>query len=142
MPTFDVHAYAVVRVKTVNVEAPTMEEAIQKVEKSYDLNALLDQPTCGMCPAAVWNASRAITNQHVEYIEYADEVQGYLVDVVGDAGFAKTRRFDADGSEVGTHTAEELAAQAAWETLTPAERRKRFIRAALSEPKREPDAQT
>lgn len=71
-----VYIYAIVRVKVSNVEAENHAEAIKKAEDRVDLNGLFN---CG-------------SNQ-----EFADDVDCFLVDEVGDEEFANSRWYKKDG---------------------------------------------
>jgi hypothetical protein len=68
MPYYDVHIYAIVRVKVACVEADSPQAAAHQTESSVDLHGLVV-------------AGRA---------EYADDVEGLLVDALDEAG----RRID------------------------------------------------
>ena len=99
MPQYDVNIYAVVRLKVVNVEADSMEEAIAKSAEDANYSAL-HRDFCE-CALHSWEkGAPRKEGQHAEYIEYADEVTGYLVDVVGDRDYAQSRNYAADGVTV------------------------------------------
>lgn len=72
---YNVHIYAVVRIKYVNVEAGTMEDAIKNALDMADLER-------------DWRTASP------DYAEFADDVTGYLVDEVGDDEFEHTVAFD------------------------------------------------
>ena len=65
---YDVHIYAVVRVKVPNVEAESHLDAINKAETVTDLHALLPN--------------------------YAEEINGYLVDEHGDEERTKSHYYE------------------------------------------------
>jgi hypothetical protein len=67
---YDVYIYAIVRVKAAGVEASTQRQAIDKAEKSIDLHAL-------------FNPRRYFLFSGVETVEYADDIDGYLVEEQG-----------------------------------------------------------
>jgi hypothetical protein len=73
---FDVHLFAVVRLKVSGVPAPTMTDAIP---------AALERIPA---PSLYGRFSSPDT-------EYAEEISHYLVDVVGDTEFAQSRFFDS-----------------------------------------------
>ena len=79
MAKFEVHVYAIVRVKVENVEANTAQEATGKAEESLDLNEMFN---------GIPNA------------EYADDVDGFLVDEVGDDQHANSKWFDKKGRQI------------------------------------------
>ena len=72
---YDVHAYAVVRVKMPGIPATSMVKAIGVALSAADFDALLTRG---------------------EHQEYAEEISHYLVDVVGDEQYEQTRWFDAN----------------------------------------------
>lgn len=78
MPKYDVHLYAVVRVKVSGVEACSMENAIEKAEGATPLHQMFDRGD----------------------MEYAEEITHYLVDVEGDEEYMQTKWFwyDDDGN--------------------------------------------
>jgi hypothetical protein len=73
---YNVHLYAVVRVKVNDVEAESQTEAIDKAGSMVNFNSLLD-------------ASRP--SRVVEYVEYADEVNTALVDEQGDEDYERSK---------------------------------------------------
>ena len=66
---YDVHVYAVVRVKCPGIEAESQKDAIRKVE-DVDLNRLFANPS--------------LVGGNVSQVEYADEDAYFLVDEEGD----------------------------------------------------------
>ena len=64
MLRFDVHIYAIVRLKVAGVEASSSQDAVRKAERLVDLHQAIA-------------AGEA---------EYADEIEGFLVDALDDAG--------------------------------------------------------
>jgi hypothetical protein len=70
---YDVHIYAVVRVKIEAVEADSQVAAIQEAQKGLDLE------------------------EAVRSGEYAEEITGFLVDEVGDENYSQSRAYQADG---------------------------------------------
>lgn len=64
MPRFDVHVYAIARLKVAGVEASSPDDAVRKAEHLVDLHQAIA-------------AGEA---------EYADEIEGFLVDALDDAG--------------------------------------------------------
>jgi hypothetical protein len=66
---YDVHIFAVVRLKVEGVQADNQQEAIHQAFQSIDLHAQFD------------GANTA----------YADEISSYMVDEVGDAEYGRTQ---------------------------------------------------
>lgn len=71
MQTYNVHCYHVVRSKFVDIEAPSPEAAIEAT-RDMDLSLAVES-------------------------EDAEEVTGWLVDVVGDENYEKSVSYEADG---------------------------------------------
>jgi hypothetical protein len=72
---YNVHVFAVVRVAIKGVEAANQVEAIKQAEACVDFNALLDRgPDC----------------------EYAEQVDSYAVDEVGDEEYLNSRYYNPD----------------------------------------------
>jgi hypothetical protein len=63
---YEVHIYAIVQVKVVDVEAESQQEAIRKAEARCDLYTLFQQ------------------NVREPHTEYAEDIDSFLVDEVGD----------------------------------------------------------
>ena len=80
MGKFRVHLYPIVRIVVDDVEAESHKEAIKVAEGSVDLNHLLD-PGVG---------------------EYADDIDCFLVDEVGDDGFVNSRWYDKYGEPLNS----------------------------------------
>ena len=76
MTLHTVRIYAIVRVNVFNVEAANHLQAIEKAEEMVDLDALLTRGTSQ---------------------EFADDIDCYCVDEVGDEEFTKTRWYEKDG---------------------------------------------
>ena len=81
---YDVHIFAVVRVKVAGIVAESQTKAIQKAEDSVDLYRLFDNPRASA----------------VEATEFADDITHYLVDEVGDSMHERSRFYNADGTTV------------------------------------------
>ena len=81
---YDVHIFALVRVKVAGIAAQSQAEAIVKAEDSVDLYHLFDN-------AGAFG---------VEATEFADEITHYLVDEVGDLTHQRSRFYEADGTTV------------------------------------------
>ena len=79
---YNVHIYAVVRIKACGVKATSYEEAITKANDQVDINTLLRRENPG---------------HGASEMESAEEMDGYLVDVVGDTEFRLSKHFKADG---------------------------------------------
>jgi len=73
MKRYDVHIYPIVRVKVSGVEADNQVEAIKKAEQIIDLHSLLDRD---------------------DEIEYAEDIDCFLVDEEGDEEYQKSRWYD------------------------------------------------
>lgn len=84
MKTYDVHLYAVVRMKVVGIEAESQVDAIRLAEKevTYEQRETL------------FNHSGGMTK--LEYTEYAEEVIHYLVDEQGDEEYQNSRWYEAN----------------------------------------------
>ena len=78
---FDVHIYAIVRVKVYNVKADSMQEALDKAEAAVDFQHLF--PDC--TPDVVFDA-RPKREEVALSGGYADEVDGYMVDQIDSCG--------------------------------------------------------
>ena len=86
MPKFDVNVYAVVRIKVAGIEAATHEEALKLAEEPLDYDGLFNQNNH--------------PDPHIEHIESACEINGFLVDGLdeeGDLNEANTFWFDMHG---------------------------------------------
>jgi hypothetical protein len=81
---YDVHIFAVVRVKIAGVDAESQTEAIVNAEDSVDLYRLFENPGAF----------------GVEATDFADEITHYLVDEVGDSTYERSRFYEADGKTV------------------------------------------
>lgn len=81
MGKFRVHLYPVVRVVVDDVEAENQVEAIKKAEAILDLHSLLSIPDVG---------------------EYADDIDCFLVDEIGDDGFLNSRWYDKHGESLNS----------------------------------------
>lgn len=89
---YDVHIYAVARVKVPGIAADSPLEAIQKAEASIDLDRVLQRGG----------------GDGVEHVEYAEDIVDYLVDKTavdgdGDKEVVAEFTFDADHNEDTTH---------------------------------------
>ena len=77
---YNVHVYVTVRVRVLDVEATSQEEAIKRVRDHVNLNDLM-------------NRSHPLSN--VEHVECGDEITGYLVDEQGDQKHERSRFYEA-----------------------------------------------
>ena len=84
MPKYTVHLYPIVRVTVSDVEADDQVEAIKKAEDMVVYDALFwaRDPKYPDFPA-------------VTQVEYADDIDGYLVDEDGDTEHERSREYDA-----------------------------------------------
>ncbi len=83
---YNVSIFAIVRVKVVDVEADNQKGAIEEAEKSIDLYSMFVR----------------IGDDKVEYVEYADDIDGFVVDEVGDEEYAKSGHYDKHGELLST----------------------------------------
>jgi hypothetical protein len=74
MPKYHVHVYPVVRVPVADIEADSPEEACQKAEQAIDFSNLFSQPGT----------------------EYADDIDGFLVDEEGDPEHKLSAWYDGE----------------------------------------------
>jgi len=79
---YDVHIFAIVRVKFRGIKAASMEKAIRIAERE-DLHALIDRQH------AVDQADKGLC----AHVEYNDEKHGAFVDVVGDGDYLLSQHF-------------------------------------------------
>jgi hypothetical protein len=77
---YNVHIYAIVRVKVLDVEANSQEESIKLVHDHVNLDELL-------------NCKRPQSN--IENVEFEDEITGNLVDEHGDEEHERSRFYEA-----------------------------------------------
>ena len=80
MPKYHVHLYPIVRVLVSEVEAETPEAAIKQAEALVDLYKLFS----------------GLGGAHVVSIEYADVMDGFLVDEAGGPERLKSTFYDAE----------------------------------------------
>lgn len=73
MPKYNVHMYCVYRVKYINIEAKNELEACKKVDEEL---------------------SSYPPDYSASEFEFADEVTGFLVDVVGDEEYTQSCSYD------------------------------------------------
>ena len=81
MPKYHVHVYAIVRVLVPDVEAENQEEACKKAEQMVDLHQLFEQMHF---------------DPPVGYVEFADDLDGFLVDEDGDTEHERSTGYDKD----------------------------------------------
>ena len=82
MHKYHVHLYPIVRVLVRDVEAESQVEAIKKAESRVDLTRLFRH--------------RALPPASVASVEYADGIDGFLVDEDGDTKYEKSTFYDAE----------------------------------------------
>lgn len=83
---YTVWIYATVKVKCEPIEATSQQDAIRLARERLDLDeALADHVT-------------RLLDDPVEYVEYADEVTGYLVDEAEDPEYERSQAYDGDGN--------------------------------------------
>lgn len=90
---YDVHIFAVVRVKVSNVKAVSYADALAKAEGKVDLYQLFDSKM----------QARHVSECGAAETEFADELSdrlAYLVDRVGDNTYRHSRRLDQNYIEI------------------------------------------
>jgi hypothetical protein len=104
--TYDVHLFAVVRIKITGVQAASQIEAITQVEDAVPYDALLNSGD--LCRSLRGGIGV------VRYIEWAEELTGALVDERGDTEFERSRGYHPgkDGWEVDKLILDPTCAQA------------------------------
>jgi hypothetical protein len=80
MPKYHVHVYPIVRVEVRDVEADSQEEACRKAEQIF--NGLFN------------NDARMGRIRPVTCVEYADDLDGFLVDEDGDTEHERSTWYD------------------------------------------------
>ena len=81
---YDVHVYVLVRVKVLDIDGKSQEEAIRRVHDHVNLSDLL-------------NRSYPLSN--VECVEFDDEIAEYVVDEHGDEERKHSRFYKAGAEE-------------------------------------------
>jgi len=80
---YDVHLYCVVRVKVCDVEANNQRVALEKAEQMPDLYRLFDR----------------VIDETYE-VAWAEEIDSYLVDEVGDEEYEHSVTYDKNGEPI------------------------------------------
>jgi hypothetical protein len=80
MPKYHVHLYPVVCVTVRDVDADSQVEAIKKAEELVDLDKLF----------------AGLGGPYVASMQYADKIDGFLVDEEGDTEYQKSTWYDAE----------------------------------------------
>ena len=93
MATYNVHIYAVVRIKVMGVEASGMEQATEKAENYADLYRLFNRNHCHNGDDAECN----LPDMHIEHCEFAEDIVDFLVDEQGDTEFTHSRLIPGPG---------------------------------------------
>lgn len=83
MPKFNVHIFAVVRVKICDVEAESQIEAIAAACQSVNLDGLFNNIQ-----------DRLGADRNVSEVEFGDEITHYLVDEDGDEDFERSQDYN------------------------------------------------
>jgi hypothetical protein len=83
---YNVVAQPIYTIKVTGVEADSPEEAMQKVEVAINWNSLI-------------SAGRH-HNMCIEYVDFAEEFDAFIVDEVGDTEFNRTVVFNSLGERV------------------------------------------
>ncbi len=90
---YAVHVYALVRVKVCGVSADLKPEAaIQYVEDALDMNRLFDR-AANQVPVGSLTSQQA----WIDYVEWAEGIEGFLVDHPNDPDYQKSTFYDQDG---------------------------------------------
>ena len=79
MPKYHVHVYPIVRVLVEDVEADSPEEACEKAEAKYNWDIVVHKPPFDSSGLRV---------------EFADDMDGFLVDFENDPDHELTTRYD------------------------------------------------
>lgn len=93
MSRYHVHLYPIVRVLVRDVEADSQVEAIKKAESRVDLTRLFRH--------------RALPPASVASVEYADGIDGFLVDEDGDTNHERSTYYDNEYRPEGVPVAEQ-----------------------------------
>ena len=93
MATYNVHIYAVVRIKVMGVEASGMEQATEKAENYADLHRLFNRNHCHNGDEVECN----LPDMHIEHCEFAEDIVDFLVDEQGDTEFTHSRLIPGPG---------------------------------------------
>ena len=84
---YDVHIYAIVRVRVGNVEAESQKDALVKAEELADLNSMFRSD----------GSHSKDGGPYIGDVEYADDIDGFVVDEVGDKEYANSCMYDKHG---------------------------------------------
>jgi hypothetical protein len=104
MPKFDVHIFAVVRVKVADVEAATPAEAAADAYDRTDVGRLLQQDRL-LVPSGKYSddypgSPHRPGHRHVSYVEFADDYgDQILVDCQDDPQYERSEWFATDEVE-------------------------------------------
>jgi hypothetical protein len=90
---YNVHIYAVTRVKVCNVSAKSQEEAIEWAEQNTPLHTLLNLRGIEI---------PTDSNSYVDHAEFSEEIVGFLVDEIADPHFLNSRQYNANGKLIST----------------------------------------
>lgn len=82
MSTYNVHVYAIVRVKVVGIEADDMRAAVNMAIDGTNFYSLLNS-----------DIEQEALAGTVEHVEFAEEFSHFLVDVEGDEDFEESEWF-------------------------------------------------
>lgn len=90
MPNYNVHVFAVVRVKVAEIEAGSQTEAIEKAQQT-DFRGLFDRE------GRMWGRDLEGNSVVITQTEYAEELTHFHVDEIGDEDYAKSQWYCSDG---------------------------------------------
>jgi hypothetical protein len=94
--------YAVVCVKVNNVEAENHVAAMEKVDHMVDTWRLFNRVDTGLQQHLSVSDEEHDAGCAIAFTEFADDIDGYLVDEVGDEYFEKSKWYDKFKKQV-TH---------------------------------------
>jgi hypothetical protein len=92
---YDVTVYAVARVKVVGIEAENREDAIRQVQL-IDLDYVLQKGRVFV--SADDQQADVLRTFDIDYVAYADDLTGFLIDEEGDC--ERSFAYDRDGKEL------------------------------------------
>lgn len=89
---YDVHVYAIVRVKVTDIEAETQEAAVEKAEnRVFELGEELFLRSY-------------VPIEDIGHTEWAEDIHGFLVDEHGDSEYERTQAYTSNKKPAGPYT--------------------------------------
>lgn len=98
---YDLHIYAVVRVRVDGIEAHSQQEVIRK---AYTINLERIINRYNNTHADLRDFHTYPLPNNVAYVEFGDEIQGFLVDEAGDADYSNSTVYDRSGAPLKKHS--------------------------------------